>query len=92
MEGGGVFLHGGIAVDVEIHGLVISALHAEESGAGGDGDDAGSIVLEGEPFVVDGVEMVDADDVVVGDERPSGFAVIDEDGDGFGLLRGRAGP
>jgi len=32
--------------------------------------------------------MVDADDVVVGDERPSGFAVIDEDGNGFGLLRG----
>ena len=69
--------------------LVVGALNGEEGCAGREGDFAGSVVVELEPLVVNGVEMIDADDEVGGDDGFSGFAVEHEDGDGGRGLRAK---
>jgi hypothetical protein len=53
-----ILLHGGVAVDVSLHRAVVGSLYGEKGGIGRDCDQAEAIVVNGDPVVVNGIEVI----------------------------------
>ena len=83
-----VFLLAGIAVEIDLHRVVEGALDGEKGRIGGDGDLAGSLVVNLQSFVVKIVLMVQAHEEVVGLDLTAASRLVHADGDGGAGGRG----
>ena len=79
MEGGGVFLHGGIAVDVGFEPHVVGGLDRDQLGIGGKRHRHALVVADVHPFVVHGLLAIDAHQIIGGFDRQAGFSVQQAD-------------